>query len=355
MTNIKVSIIVPIYNTERYLKQCIESLLNQTYENIEVIIIDDQSTDNTTEIMKEMQNKDKRIRCIYNKTNIGAYLSRKSGLKISTGNYLMFIDADDWIEKNTIEVLIKKIKKYNADLIKYRMIFEPSKKKSDRIIENNKDEVLITPKRKKNIYDLLIRTSKLNNLANEIIKRELITVKKKNLRVSQGEDALQNYEIFTNANRILITSDCLYHYRLNENSTTNILNKDRIVKNIEDILIVYSYKLQYMKIWNCFEEKSLKTVALNLNTFLTEQLLKLYRIKNITDKEIEVVYKKIYDNNIYIEINKNITAKDINDKNILKKIIKRNVFKQKINKNNLLKFFIIRYYKMKEMMRKNEK
>lgn len=344
---IKVSIIVPVYNTEKYLRKCIESLINQTYTNIEIVLVDDGSTDNSLSIMKEYNNTDSRI-VIITQPNSGIYLARNAGINIATGEYLMFVDADDWINEDAIEMLIKKIIKFDVDLVKYRIIFEPSEKESAIILNSDKDDVLVKEETKNKIYDLLINTNRLNNLANEIVKKELIKSTTKSERISQGEDALRNYEIFTNADRILIIPDCLYHYRTNENSTTNSLKKEKIVSNINDIFIVYKYKLQYMKKWNYTEKKYLKKTAIRLNDFLTNQLLKLYKVKDISNEEIKQIYRNIYNNETYISLSKNIDSRDINDENIYKRLFKKNLLGKKINQNISLKYFIKIYFKIKE-------
>ena len=110
-----VSIIVPIYNKEKELKQCIESVINQTYTNLEIILVNDGSTDLSREICEKFLQSDSRIKLI-NKKNEGVELARVTGLKYATGDYVTFVDPDDWIQNNAIEVLVNSIKKENADV-----------------------------------------------------------------------------------------------------------------------------------------------------------------------------------------------------------------------------------------------
>ena len=112
----KVSIIVPIYNAEEYLPKCIDSLINQTYQNIEIILLNDGSTDNTQNIIASY--KDKRIIAI-NKKNTGIADTRNEGIKKSTGEYIMFVDSDDYLELNSIELLIKKLEKDKSDIVMF--------------------------------------------------------------------------------------------------------------------------------------------------------------------------------------------------------------------------------------------
>lgn len=111
----KISIIVPIYNVEKYLEKCVESLINQTYKNLEIILVDDESPDNCPKICDDYLNVDSRIKVIHQK-NMGLSGARNSGIKIATGEYLVFQDSDDTLELNAIELLYKNMKKHNTKL-----------------------------------------------------------------------------------------------------------------------------------------------------------------------------------------------------------------------------------------------
>ena len=105
----KISIIVPVYNVEKYLSECLDSIINQSYKNIEIILINDGSTDSSLEICQKYQKNDKRIKLI-SQANKGLSISRNNGMKIATGKYIMFVDSDDIIHSRMIEVLYKEIK-----------------------------------------------------------------------------------------------------------------------------------------------------------------------------------------------------------------------------------------------------
>lgn len=110
-----VSILVAIYNKEMEISQCIKSLINQTYDNLEIILVNDGSTDSTKEICEKFSKKDNRLKII-NKKNEGLEMARRTGLEHATGEYVMFVDGDDWLPKNAVEVLLNVIKKENADV-----------------------------------------------------------------------------------------------------------------------------------------------------------------------------------------------------------------------------------------------
>ena len=112
----KISVIVPVYNVENYLVQCVESIINQTYKKLEIILVDDGSTDNSGKICDELQTKDERIKVIH-KINGGLPDARNAGLDIATGEFLMFSDSDDLLFDNACELMLNKIVAENADYV----------------------------------------------------------------------------------------------------------------------------------------------------------------------------------------------------------------------------------------------
>ena len=111
-----ISIIVPVYNVEKYLEQCLESLLNQTYKNIEIIVVNDGSTDQSLDILNKYSFKDNRIK-LYSQKNQGISAARNTALEHINGKYIMFVDSDDWIEINTCETALHELKKNDSDIV----------------------------------------------------------------------------------------------------------------------------------------------------------------------------------------------------------------------------------------------
>ena len=112
-----ISVIVPVYNVEDYLHVCINSILNQTYQDFEIICIDDASTDSSLEILEYFSLKDSRVKVLKNDSNKGPGYSRNRGLDVAKGKYVSFLDADDWFSLNTFEVLINSLNSNNLDLL----------------------------------------------------------------------------------------------------------------------------------------------------------------------------------------------------------------------------------------------
>lgn len=121
----KVSVIIPVYNDEKYLEQCVKSALDQTYQNLEVILVDDGSTDTTPTLCEKLHDQDQRVRVLH-KENGGVGSSRNAGLAMATGDYVLFIDNDDLIDKDQIEILHDLLKKTDADIAigNYRLLLD---------------------------------------------------------------------------------------------------------------------------------------------------------------------------------------------------------------------------------------
>ena len=125
MYNIKVSVIIPVYNVEPYLKECLNSIINQTLKDIEIICIDDCSTDNSYQILEEYSKKDNRIIILKNEKNTGGpSTARNKGIDLAKGDYLYFIDSDDYIENNFLEEMYNTAKEYNTDIVSNLNIIE---------------------------------------------------------------------------------------------------------------------------------------------------------------------------------------------------------------------------------------
>lgn len=208
-----ISIIVPIYNVERYLDKCIQSIINQTYSKLEIILIDDGSPDDCPQLCDEWAKKDSRIKVVHKK-NGGLSSARNSGLDIFTGKYVAFVDSDDWIDEKYIETLYKNLIKHNVDIsmVSYNRhetdnIFNPYSGVDSRVI--TKDEAI-----KDFCY---FRKNLAGGTWDKLCKAELF----KTLRFPVGlnsEDRYTNAVIYSKSNSIYYDNTPLYSYRIRENS-----------------------------------------------------------------------------------------------------------------------------------------
>lgn len=232
-----ISIILPVYNSQKYIKKCINSILKQTYTNFELIIINDGSTDNTENIIK--QYKDKRIKIIKEK-NKGTGYARNNGLKTCNGKYICFIDSDDYIDKYYLEYMYNLIKIYDADIttINYK-----------KISTKNKIKILTT--QKDIINNLISLPEKMcMSVIGKLFKKEII----KNIKfdeTSKFEDIEFATNAFINSNKVIYSTKTLYHYNFNnQNSRSKSYKNDDkltscqkslqlIPKEIKDNYITY--------------------------------------------------------------------------------------------------------------------
>lgn len=206
-----ISIIVPVYKVESYLKKCIKSIVNQTYRNIEIILVDDGSPDDCGKICDEFSEQDSRIVVIH-KENGGLSDARNAGLDIAKGNYIGFVDSDDWIACDMYEKLLNAIHKYDAE-IAICCIKKIRKDKTEvQDIERN-----IVYSKQKALYELIVDKN-VNSFAwNKLYKKELF----QNLRFPKGrvfEDTLFMYQIFEKANRVVHINEPLYYYLRRDDS-----------------------------------------------------------------------------------------------------------------------------------------
>lgn len=215
----KVSVIVPVYNAEKYLKECVDSIVNQTYNNFEVILINDGSIDNSKNICEEYEKKYENIK-VLNIENHGVSYSRNLGIEQSNGEYIIFIDSDDYIKENMIEELIKIQEEHEDEFL----IYNYSKVYNE--IEKNKCNVPDKSISKKELLDkffVYYNNLIINPPWNKMYKSKII--KDNNIRFNInfkiGEDLLFNLEYFKYCDKIKILDDSYYYYRINPSSVTN--------------------------------------------------------------------------------------------------------------------------------------
>lgn len=231
-----ISIIVPVYNTENYLEKCLYSLVNQTYKNIEIIIIDDGSPDNSMNIIQKFVLADNRVKVISQK-NQGLSGARNTGMNNANGDYIMFIDSDDWIEIDTCEKAINASEKYNADVVFWSYIKEFSDSQKDNYLFD-KTEIIWSEKNINQLSrrmvglvgDELANPQSIDNLVTawgKLYKKSVIgDVRFTDTKIIGTEDALFNIEVFLEINSAVYIPDLLSHYRKdNESSLTHNYKK----------------------------------------------------------------------------------------------------------------------------------
>lgn len=349
----KVSIIIPVYNTEKYLRDCLNSVLNQTYNNLEIILINDGSTDSSLKICKEYSKKDNRI-IVIDKKNTGVSNSRNRGIEISSGTYITFLDSDDYLEQDAIEIMVKTIQKENVNAVRTNFLIDGKKSKinSELLKKYTKSEF------KELIYHIL-NADISAYMWLFLIEKEIID--KNYLRLNENlimmEDTVFVVKLMTFINSIYLIDYGTCNYRIYESSSSNSLK--RTFKNIQSVIEVNK------EITSIVTEPNLIEIA-NRTEF---RIIADYIIK-LLDAELENDIKEIFDfligNTQFRKMISNLEYKKLskytkmiykafkNEKfNKIFLIYKKILFDKKIDKcNGVLKYKARRVYN-KYIKRKN--
>ena len=307
MNNDMISIIVPVYNAEKFLTKCLDSIINQTYKNIEIICVDDDSSDKSSKILNEFAEKDKRIKVIH-KANEGVSLARNVGLESAKGNYILFVDSDDWIEQSTCEVAINKIIEENADIIMWPYVRERDGQSKRKQIFN-KDITFINDEVQKKLHRRMVGIIKselaqpenadaLCTVWGKLYLRSIICNNKIRFydirEIGTYEDGLFNLLYFQYVHKAVFLNQYLYHYRkTNEDSITKTYNAilekqwDKLFYMIKNYISSNNLSAEYKEALN--NRISLSLIPLGINE-LTQKCQTKKIIKNIK----RIICKKEY-------------------------------------------------------------
>jgi glycosyltransferase involved in cell wall biosynthesis len=295
----KVSIIVPVFNTEAYVGQCIESLINQSYRNIEIIIVDDGSIDDSVSKIKSFMKDDDRIKLIQQK-NSGAFKARLKGIEEATGDAILFIDSDDYIDLKTIDILVKEMNKSKCDAVH----FEQTKDLFNNII--NKREILYN----NDIRMMLLTSKRLNSLCSALYKKELFDdINKVHNDYSYAEDYLMNLNSISEAKKVLFIDSKLYYVRTNSNSTTRNKNIKQQVVNFEQFINVYSTLFDYLKKWDLDIKDNYNKVSYYILDSTRQYIYVMMRNNKLSKKRFVSILDDLLDNKTYNNIRLNYKRK----------------------------------------------
>ena len=262
----KISIIIPIYNVEKYLDKCVQSATHQTLQDIEIILVDDESPDGCPQMCDEYVTQDSRIKVVHKK-NGGLGFARNSGLEVATGEYVTFLDSDDFVDLYTYEHLYNIAKAENLDALYYkyaRFVNEDEVKQAEACNEIKKYE-------NDNVKELMldIISSEPSAKVDHKIHCSSCTamyrfdiIKKNNVRFHSereliSEDLIFNLDFLKCANKVAFNNGAHYHYRVNPTSLTNATRTDRIEKN----LVLYKYIKDNIVNWGLNYDKGYERVC----------------------------------------------------------------------------------------------
>lgn len=279
MVNPKISIIVPVYNTEIYLKECIDSILNQTLEEIEVIFINDGSTDNSVEVIKE--NMKKNIFTIIEQENSGVGITRNKGIKVATGEYILFLDSDDYLDKHACERMYKIAKDTESDVVQCGLKFFYEDGQDDKLVKYNQNKNICTYSSLDSVKRYL-KYDIRGYSCNRICKRELLI--KNEILYPVGvcyEDMYITLRVLDLAKKVTLVNECLYNYRQRKDSLSKEIKDKSIRDYISQVKICVEYVDKYKAVCNMTDYIESFRVMNYLNA--VNWYIKLYKcnIKNI--------------------------------------------------------------------------
>lgn len=285
----KISVIIPVFNSEKYLKRCIESVLNQTYSNIEIIVINDGSTDDSKKIIEELKEKNKNIR-LFSQQNKGQSAARNLGMEIAQGEYIGFVDSDDWIHPQMFSHLVKILEDNQADISSGQMITlrNDEKKGYKDIVDYN----LEIEYREQSLVNYLYNGQNKKNgqysAARKLFRKEVL----ENVRFEEGyiyEDMLFNFEALENSQKHVASDAIVYYYYIDNQSTMRsqfrekdfdlIVISDKIMERVKN----YPHQKRLLELAKMKKARDYFTLLIKLTKNGT----------TIDSKKIPIVKKKL--------------------------------------------------------------
>ncbi len=283
-----VSIIVPIYNAEKYLDKCLSSIINQTYQNIEVLLIEDGSTDNSLDICVEWEKKDSRIK-IWHQENRGVSSARNKGIEMSNGKYLLFVDADDYVDKTYVQSLYEKMDMADIVICGYSRVAEIQK------------QILIGEEgflSREDLFYHVVCTNVIHGSAcNKMFRKNII--EDRNIKfyenIAVGEDMVFVIEYLQYCRSYYYLNKAIYFYRRNEQSVMNhtYSSKKFNQKNISNLTCISKLE-NITKMENKIVQKYIKYRSVRSSIRLMLQMIIGNYADNIIFKKIKMNCKKNY-------------------------------------------------------------
>ena len=249
----KYSILIPVYNVEKYLRECIDSVLNQTYQNFEIIIIDDGSTDSSGDICDAYAKRDARVK-VYHQNNQGLIMARRNAIAHATGDIYLFLDSDDYWDSDLLQIIDSVFSRFSCDMVifNYKRVTKNAITKQNaifgdmQIFDNNNKHIL---------FEEIITSSSLNNLWLKAVRSAIVDSDNdySGQKIKHAEDLLQSLPLIYRA-KIVYIDRALYNYRMNPESITNLPNVNEFI----DISIVREKLLEYLKLLGYDTESNIR-------------------------------------------------------------------------------------------------
>ena len=258
-----VSILVPVYNAAPYLRKCVGSTTGQTYTDLQIVLINDGSTDGSWSIMQELAREDSRIE-IYTQANRGVAATRNNLLERAKGDFVLFVDSDDWIDNVTIDYLLKDFASNESDIVTFQMT-------------NIREDICGTYSRERIIALFLEHASFNGSLCNKLIKRTLFNGLRFDETVSYGEDALMIWQVLQRVKCVSIIKNIFYHIGINSNS----LSRKHLSNNKFSVYTVWNSICEDVDVdWPQYSQLAHARFACEMTLILRDAVKSGYRDKN---------------------------------------------------------------------------
>ena len=249
----QVSIILPVYNVEPYLRQCLDSIIKQTFKDFEILVINDCSLDNSLQIIKEYQQKDSRIILFNMPTNRGLSNARNEGIKLAKSKYIVFVDSDDWVRKDYLEFLFNNIEKRDCDV--FSAGFISYNNQTSKYTHNKYSHLTLKAKSNKT---LILFPSTNCTIWNKIYKRDFLLKNNLFFVLKTCEDCLFFYKLMLCKPKIIFTNEPIYFYRIarKESLTYSLYLKTHniiiLLKEIYNTLNEKNIYAEYCKVFHIY-------------------------------------------------------------------------------------------------------
>lgn len=273
----KISVIIPVYNSEKYLRQCLDSIVSQTYRNLQIICVDDCSADHSWDILAEYADRDPRF-AVYRKENTGVSLARNFALDRAAGEYILFVDSDDWMDADTVECALRSARQHNADTVIWSYVREMDNESRKKTIFNE-DTVFEEQAVRERLYRRMagVYAEELSHPENadalctvwgKLYRRDLIEenqIRFHDIReIGTYEDGLFNLDVFGHVHKAVFLNRHFYHYRRNNDSSLTTAYNPDLPRQWEKLFTLISEHIRSHALDSSFEKALKNRIVLSL-------------------------------------------------------------------------------------------
>lgn len=294
--NPKVSVCIPVYNVEKYISRCIESILSQSLKEIEILVINDCTPDSSMEIVKTYAEKDNRLKIIKHDINRGPMAARATGYLASTGDYITFCDSDDALPKNALSELYSAAIRENADIVSGTIKYVPIEGASYSWVNK-----LLYGSDKISVFKSLLKNEFGHNVCSKLFRKELLCSFSYKIyeHATNGEDGMLFYQVVDNASKVIVINSIAYEYHENVSSSTHIHLSQ---KAIDNIVLCNKIREEICSKYDELKKLMFKRISINLYSYYIcgykDELkcsLNKYNMNQYLDKFKMIRYLGLYD------------------------------------------------------------